>query len=254
MKPRSYILAVLIAFISLAPLYARERVREEFHQTYPLSQSGTVSLENVNGDVYIAAWDKNEVKVDAVKTADSSEALAEARIVVDANSDSINIETKYPRDDYRHNHNHAASVEYRLTVPKGVNLNSVELVNGTLEVTGVKGEVNASCVNGELKATGLHGKTELETVNGRLEAVFEKLDNAQRISMSSVNGSIDLTVPANANAQFDANTVSGSIRNDFGFEEEDEHFVGHELSGRLGNGSTRVKLSNVNGAIRIRKP
>jgi len=213
-------------------------------------QTGTVSLENVNGDVYVTAWDRNEVKVDAVKIADSAEKLADARIVVDADTNSVHIETKYGR---QHNNNNPASVDYRLTIPKGANLDSLELVNGTLEISGVKGDVKASCVNGELKASGLTGQAHLETVNGRLEATFEKLDSNQRIKMSSVNGSIDLAVPANANAEFDADTVSGSIRNDFGFHEDDEDIVGHEVSGTLGDGAARVKLNNVNGAIRIHK-
>ena len=115
----------------------------------------------------------------------------------------------------------------------------------------VQGEVTANCVNGELTGKGLSGKAELATVNGSLEASFDKMGS--RISMESVNGSIVLVVPANADASFEASTVSGNIRNDLGFQEEREQFVGHELSGTLGKGTARVKLSNVNGSISIRK-
>jgi len=34
-----------------------EEFREEFHQTYPLSATGRVSLENINGGVQIKVWD-----------------------------------------------------------------------------------------------------------------------------------------------------------------------------------------------------
>ncbi len=44
---------------------------EEFHQTYALEADGSVELDNINGAVHISAWDQNEVKVDAVKYADS---------------------------------------------------------------------------------------------------------------------------------------------------------------------------------------
>src|SRR4030095_8224428 len=46
-----------------------DEVREEFHQTYPLSLTGRVSLENINGDVQIKVWDRAAVQVDAVKRA-----------------------------------------------------------------------------------------------------------------------------------------------------------------------------------------
>jgi len=40
---------------------------EEFHQTYALASDGRVELENVDGAVHISTWDRDEVKVDAVK-------------------------------------------------------------------------------------------------------------------------------------------------------------------------------------------
>jgi hypothetical protein len=40
---------------------------EEFHQSYPISANGQIELHNINGPVEIKAWDRNEVKVDAIK-------------------------------------------------------------------------------------------------------------------------------------------------------------------------------------------
>ena len=53
---------------------------EEFHQTYAFTSDGRVELDNINGAVHISSWDQNEVKVDAVKYADSKERLDEAHI------------------------------------------------------------------------------------------------------------------------------------------------------------------------------
>ena len=44
---------------------------EEFHQTYAITPDGRVELENINGSVHVSTWDRNEVKVDAVKYADT---------------------------------------------------------------------------------------------------------------------------------------------------------------------------------------
>ncbi len=38
-------------------------------QSYPLAAGGSVALENVNGDVSIEVWERNEVRVYAVKSA-----------------------------------------------------------------------------------------------------------------------------------------------------------------------------------------
>jgi hypothetical protein len=53
---------------------------EEFHQTYAIAPEGRLELDNINGDVHISTWDRSEVKVDAVKYADSSSAAVPAAV------------------------------------------------------------------------------------------------------------------------------------------------------------------------------
>jgi DUF4097 and DUF4098 domain-containing protein YvlB len=229
------------------------RLTEEFHHTYPLAAGGRIELENINGAVHITGWDQNQVKVDAVKYANSRERLAEAEIEVDATGDTVSIRTKY-RD---HNHtvnsdgeNNPASVEYTLMVPRNVRLDEIQLINGSLDIHQVAGEVRASCINGRLSAQGLQGRVKLETVNGRLEPQFDRLGTSP-IELSSVNGSVELTLPSDAKAELEASTVSGGINNDFGLHVINHHWVGHELRAELGGGGTRIRLSNVNGRIEI---
>jgi DUF4097 and DUF4098 domain-containing protein YvlB len=226
---------------------------EELHQTYPLTHDGRVELDNINGPVHISSWDRDEVKVDAVKYADSKERLDEAQIEIDATKDSISIRTKYPDHDHNWNwgsHDNPASVEYTLTVPRTAQLDEIKLINGSLDITGISGEVHASCINGRLEAHDLSGRAELSTINGRLEARFNEL-GGHSLELSSVNGSVDLTIPSDSKAELEASTVSGGIENDFGLHVNHHRFVGHDLRGELGSGDTRIKLSDVNGRIEI---
>ncbi len=231
----------------------RGALTEEFHQTYTISAEGRVELDNINGSVHISSWDRNEVKVDAVKYADTKERLDEAKIEVESGKDFLSIQTKYPEHDHTRNwgsHNNPAGVEYTLTVPRTVRLDEIKLINGSLDVTGVSGEVHASCINGRLEAHDLVGRAELSTVNGRLDARFAQL-SSQSVELNSVNGSLDLTIPSDSNAEVEASTVSGGINNDFGLHVNHHQFVGHDLRGELGHGGAHIKLSNVNGRIEI---
>ena len=226
---------------------------EEFHQTYALTSDGRVELDNINGAVHISTWDQNEVKVDAVKYADSKERLEQARIDIDSGTDHLSIRTKYPDHDLTFNwgsHNNPASVEYTLTVPRTVRLDEIKLINGSLDVTGVTGEVHASCINGRLEAHNLSGRADLSTVNGHLDAKFDQLRGSS-LELKSVNGSVELTIPSDSKAEIEASTVSGGIDNDFGLHVNHHSFVGHDLRGELGNGGPRIRLSNVNGRIEI---
>jgi DUF4097 and DUF4098 domain-containing protein YvlB len=221
---------------------------EEFHQTYALEAQGRVALENINGDVHITAWDRNEVKVDAVKRALSQERLQEARVVVETDRSAVTIKTRYPDQDGAA---HPASVDYNIMVPRTARVDQVKLVNGKLEIVGMKGQVRASSVNGTIKATDLGGDVRLSTVSGRLEATFGELNTGKSIHIDSVNGSIELLLPMDAHADFRADTVSGAISNDFGLPMERGRAIGRHLSGALKGGGARISVSNVNGSIFI---
>jgi hypothetical protein len=231
----------------------RGALTEEFHQIYALTADGRVELDNINGAVQISSWDRNEVKVDAVKYADTKERLDEAKIEIESGPDHLSIRTKYPHRDQSWNwgsHDNPASVEYTLTVPRTARLDEIKLINGSLDVTGMKGEVRASCINGRLEAHDLAGPARLSTINGRLDARFEQLAGHE-VELSSVNGSVDLTIPSDSKAELEASTVSGGINNDFGLHVNHHRFVGHDLRGELGSGGARIKLGNVNGRIEI---
>ncbi len=229
------------------------KLTEELHKTYPLTADGRVELDNINGAVHISSWDRNEVKIDAIKYADNKDRLNEARIEIDAHDSSISVQTKYPDRNNTFNwgsHNNPAGVEYTLTVPRGARLDEIKLINGSLDISGVSGEVHASCINGRLEAHNLAGRAELSTINGKLEARFDQLAGS-RVELNSVNGSVDLTIPSDSKAEVEASTVSGGIGNDFGLHVNNHRFVGHDLRGELGAGGTHIKLANVNGRIEI---
>jgi DUF4097 and DUF4098 domain-containing protein YvlB len=230
----------------------RGSLSEEFHQTYPITATGRVELDNINGDVRISTWDRNEVKVDAVKYADTKERLDEAKIEIHNGEDYVSIETRYPDHDHNNwgSHNNPATVDYTLTVPKAIHLDEIKLINGQFEVTGVTGEVRASCINGRLEARDISGPAKLSTINGRLIANFTQLAG-EDLELNSVNGTVELTIPSDSNAEIDASTVSGSIDNDFGLHVIHHRYVGHELRGDIGSGGARIKLGNVNGRIDI---
>jgi DUF4097 and DUF4098 domain-containing protein YvlB len=250
-------LSLTVADSGRAQTTTRAELTEEFHQTYPLSANGRVALSNINGSVKISAWDRNEVKVDAVKRAHTPERLREAQIKVDANSGAIEIETEYPeyrwtdRDTERHEN--PATVEYTLTVPRGARIEEVNLVNGGLDIEGLSGPVHASSVNGRVAARGLSGPVNLSVVNGRLEATLDSLSAAGSVNLSAVNGPLVATIPSDSSATVHADTVHGSISNDFNLPVRVGEYVGRELAGRLGQGGTRVSLSNVNGSIQIKR-
>ncbi|HEX6650537.1 MAG TPA: DUF4097 family beta strand repeat-containing protein [Pyrinomonadaceae bacterium] len=233
-----------------------EELREEFHQTYPLSPTGRVSLENINGGVQIKVWDRAALQVDAIKKAYRKDRLAEARIEVNATEENIRIKTEYPDENQTFRggegrYDNPATVEYTLTVPRKAMLESIEMVNGSIDIDGVEGNVKATSINGRVNARGLLAEARLSTINGPLNATFTQLEESKPISLNSVNGNLTLTIPSNANASIHAGTVHGDISTDFGLKVTHGEYVGHNMDGQIGTGGPKIKLANVNGAIRV---
>jgi DUF4097 and DUF4098 domain-containing protein YvlB len=231
---------------------------ERFEQSYPLNANGRVSVSNINGSVTVEAWDKNEVRLEAVKTADTKETLAEVQIKIVARQDSFSVETDY--GSWRNNNgtwknkNHSRlDVQYRLQVPRGAVLDEIETVNGSVTISNMTNSTKASAVNGSVRATNLRGTARLSSVNGTTEADFDSVASTGQISLETVNGKVLLTIPSDANATVKADTLNGQIYNDFGLPVRKGEYVGRDLYGKIGSGSLTIKLSSVNGELAIRR-
>ena len=121
-------MVLMLALAIAAPAWASNAQTQEFHQTYSLSPNGRLSLENINGNVNISGWDKNQVEVDAVKTAPSSADLNKIQIRVDSSSDAVRIRTEYPHGMFN---NHGKwRVDYTIKAPRHAMLEKIDLGKG----------------------------------------------------------------------------------------------------------------------------
>lgn len=236
-----------------APLQADVTKVEEFD--FELNAGGTLRVENINGDITVTAGPGRAVHVIATKKAGSQSYLDGIEVQVRADEDRISIRTEHPKSSTRwfgHSEN-SGSVSYEIVVPADTHLDSIDTVNGEIEVAGIRGDVSADTTNGDIRVSGLSGNLEADTVNGSIEATFDRLGGDQRVVAETVNGRVQLRLPADASARIDVGTVNGGIdADDFGLE-VDKGFLGRDLDGEIGSGDARIKVSTVNGSVKIRK-
>lgn len=228
---------------------------EKFEQTYPLAKNGNVSVSNVNGSIVVEAWDRDEVRLEATKIADTKETLADVDIKVEATADSFSVQADYKswnwNDKKNENRNRRLEVEFRLSVPRTAVLNEIETVNGSVTVSNFTNVTKVSAVNGNVTATNLKGTANLSTVNGHVMADFDRVDASSKINLSTVNGQVSLVVPSDVNATIKADSLNGNITNDFGLPVRKGQYVGRDLYGRVGSGEAQIKLNSVNGPLSI---
>ena len=127
-------------------------------------------------------------------------------------------------------------------------------VEGGIELHGVQGDVSASTVSGNIEVIGSKfDEVDCSTVSGEIH--FEGTPSKTcSIDIECHSGVITLVLPEDVSAEFDVETFSGSIVNDFGPEARrtSEYAPGKELSFSTGSGNARISVSSFSGSVRLK--
>ncbi|HSS65904.1 MAG TPA: DUF4097 family beta strand repeat-containing protein, partial [Gammaproteobacteria bacterium] len=243
-----------LALLLSAPLATLADVSEVEEFDFDIDSGGELSVSNINGDITVTGGSGKVVRIVAIKKADDQGYLDGIKIRVSANPDRVTIKTEHPKSTSRwFGGGGNGSVTYEITVPSDIHLDSIDTVNGDIDVSGVRGDVNADTTNGDITLADLAGSVEVDTVNGGIDATFVTLGGNQKVLAETVNGRVQLRLPSDCSAEVDAGTVNGGIdADDFGLDAE-KAFLGRDLEGSIGKGEARVKVRTVNGSIKIRR-
>ncbi len=122
-----------------------------------------------------------------------------------------------------------ATVELRVPNDRELDLFNT---NDSIHVRGVHARLSLSDVNGSI-STRDSANVHASTVNGSLDLVLPA--SAPEVSASSVNGAIVVSIAGSFNGRVSASTVNGRVTNPFG----------------NGDGPGRVSLATVNGSITL---
>lgn len=240
--------AITLLMSASGPASAREK--ETDVQVYETSDHPRLSLRNINGGLTVEGWNKNRIEVTVVKSASSKERLEGITVKSRFDDDHLRVEVELDDGNWS-SRGENLNVEFTIRVPHGTRVDSVELVNGAIDIRNVNGDVEVSSVNGEVSGEQLGGDVELATVNGEVSLIAT--GNAKSISMNSVNGGVVLVLPKKFDARIQAGTVHGSIRANGGFDVDATTFSGSSMNATIGKGGMKVDLNTVNGSIEIRR-
>lgn len=212
-----------------------------FIKTFPLDGNAAFSLRNVNGSIVISAWDQPTAEVKAFqKGADRT-----APVVFSGDRRNVSIRTADKRN--------GQDIRYEIKLPREVGSVAINSVNGAINISGVSGKLVVEAVNGKIELTGVTGVSRVKTVNGAIKASLEKASDGP-MAFETVGGSIDVILDPDFDATLDARTVQGSVNIDdqLGITVE-KQVVGQRVRGDIGAGGQPLKLTTVNGSIKLAK-
>ncbi len=221
---------------------------QDFQKGYAISSGGRISVSNVSGDIKVTGYNIGSIEVIATKTGRDRDLV---QVEDTSSGDRIELSVKYPE------HCHCdASVNFDIRVPAGVDYDYQHLasVSGNVEVTGVRGRLNAKSVSGNVTLSDVTGIAKASSVSGNVEAQIVRLEGTGEMKFSSVSGNVLVKAPANLNADIEMSSLSGTLDTDFPIEiQSAEYGPGRSARGRIGNASNTLKLSTVSGKVGLAK-
>lgn len=246
----------LLAVLFFAHSLARAedyRYKEPFNRSGGFDANGEITLENVNGNVEIFTWDKNEILIEGEKSAKTEAELGLIDLTIDLSASRAGIKVRLPKrsDGFFPGGDIRAAVRFKLTIPATAKLAKISVVNSSVWIEGARGGVRVASVNGGVRANGIAGPVHLQTVNGEVNARLATVTPGQKLSFETVNGRIVVNLPKDAGVQFRGSTVNGSVRCDFPLEVGSPSKKRRSLSGTIGDGSASLQAETVNGSIHL---
>jgi hypothetical protein len=155
-----------------------------------------------------------------------------------------------------------------IKVPQNTERISVGTINGgEISVSNVSGKVEISNVNGGITATGISGSVVANTVNGDVIVKFKSVDPKAVMAFSSLNGKIDVTLPADTKANLKLKSERGEMFTDFDIAvdktqpkvetKNEDHFhqvkINDWISGTINGGGPEITMESQFSSIYIRK-
>lgn len=211
-------------------------------KTFALGEDAKFSLKNVNGNIAVEAWDQPRAEVKVIRQNPDRG----GQVFFSNSNGSLSIRTAQPR-------NGGPEVRYEIKLPKEMGRVTLNSVNGSIKLTGVSGQIFVESTNGPIDLVDVTGVSKVQTVNGKMRVVLEEASDGP-MEFITTNGSIDLTIKSDFDVDLEASAVRGSINIDeqFGIAVQKE-IVGQRARGQIGEGGQLLKMTTVNGGLKLAK-
>ncbi len=214
-----------------------------------------IAVRSINGSIEVEVWDRDEIRVRA--RIQVSGGKSSAREIME----DIEILTG---DEIRATgpkrgkggflgmfKGRGWSVSYRLMVPRDMAVD-VKTTNGSIEVSGVNGDIRFDTTNGGVKLHNMGGDIDGGTTNGGVLVSLSPDWDGSEVRLHSTNGGIKVDLPHDFSARLDLATTNGGIRVEHPVKIDSKKR--NRLKGTIGDGgSVLLKARTTNGGVTLRR-
>jgi hypothetical protein len=224
---------------------------------------GEVSLQNAAGSAIVIESDFNMEKperAEGLKLLGAAEDNTDLGINVSEENGVIRIQgaTRQVRD-----------YKYKIMIPTGMAVNldyGSPFAKEDINVDSFSGSLEIKTLNANIKITKSSGPFTINTIGGNIEIAFDKLNQSEPTSLATINGIIDVTMPATEKANVEISTINGNVYNNLDLKTTSKPVEKSKLaygldairmqggnSYTLNGGGQKVFLKTISGNIYLRK-
>jgi len=157
------------------------------------------------------------------------------------------------------------NLDLQIEVPAKTNLHLSSMNGGVISVEDVESELEISNLNGAIVLKNVGGSVVAHSMNGSVTAVVTRVTPQAPLSFTSMNGTVDVTLPTGIKANLKLRSDQGDVFTDFDFQviqgtrpevRKGNRFtidVNRSVYGTVNGGGPDVELRSFNGTVILRK-
>ncbi|MBK9487757.1 MAG: hypothetical protein IPO07_02400 [Haliscomenobacter sp.] len=152
--------------------------------------------------------------------------------------------------------------KYKIKIPNNADV-KVEIMDwnkSDLDIKDISGELEIIGKSSDIKLTNVTGPIVSNTVNGNTEVIFTKVNQSKPCHISTINGFVDVTMPADTKAKLSMSTFHGDMYSDldikFATNEKSDGLkqLTRNVSGAtINGGGVEMNIKSINGDLYLRK-
>jgi len=228
---------------------------QTFHKVIALGPGGTISLDNINGDLDIRGWDGEEVEITAEESRSGlfdmrswdfyGRSEFRPKVEVDQFEKFVKIQARASEDE-----TNARPVHFRISVPHSINLDDIRIRSGAVFIADLFGNARVELEEGDITVENFSGSLDLSLWKGSADAEVLDLRKDDDVRITTRKGDITLHLQDGANVRIEAATEDGEVTSEFDLGQK---LPAQKVSGRLGAGEATVSLTTLQGNVKLRR-